>query len=185
MTIEGNIISRCSIPVIADGAGFVKITHDLKEIGQTHIKGNRGTVCVVNTKAEVGSTRILGIGGIYAENSGLNVKNFTRIDAGSGYKPGGISELVNANNNFAIQGVNSTITTPDMDPTRTVTAVDPVTKRTISKFSGKGDFGVINSKAFVSKTVADPNIAEAGFGLLSDRDEGSEPKNIFDIPYEA
>lgn len=184
-TIEGNIISRCSIPVIADGAGFVKITHDLNEIGQTHIKGNRGTVCVVNSKAEVGSTRILGVGGIYAENAALKVKNFTRIDAGAGFKPSAISELVNANNNFAIQGVNATIMTPDMDPGRTVTAVDPVTKRTISKFSGQGDLGVINSKAFITKTVADPNIAEAGFKLLSDRDEGSEPKNIIDIPYEA
>ena len=168
--IEGSIISRCSIPVIAENAGSLKITHDLKEIGQSHIKGNRGTVCVINGNAEVSGTKILGVGGIYAENATLKINNFTTIDANSTiFGKGGIDVLTpSENNRFAIQGINSLIVTPDISAS--TTAFDPATKRTANKFSGVGDVAIINSKLTGSFTNAGANML-AGFKTLVDTAE--------------
>jgi hypothetical protein len=108
----------------------------------------------VNSKAEIGSTKILSIGGIYAENSSVRIKPFTTIDAiNDGFSKGGneLQLVANPGNKFALQGINSFFQTPDLSGGTGGTSgtgqngIDPITKRNVPKFSGIGDIGLINS----------------------------------------
>ena len=148
--IEGSVISRSAIPVIAEGAANVKITHDLSHVGKSHMIANKGGICTINTPLEVGSTRIFGPG-VYAENSSVKVKPFTEIYSQTdGTK--GSTEIADAvrNNKFVILAINSSVSTPDMYGANGISGTDPVTKTTKKKFNGEGTFQGINSKIILS-----------------------------------
>jgi hypothetical protein len=129
----------------------------------------------VNSKAEIGSTKILSIGGIYAENSSVRIKPFTTIDAiNDGFSKGGneLQLVANPGNKFALQGINSFFQTPDLSGGTGGTSgtgqngIDPITKRNIPKFSGVGDIGLIGSKLVGTlDTIA---TLKAGFEIYVD-----------------
>jgi microcystin-dependent protein len=181
--ISGSIISRCSIPVIADNAGSLKITHDLEKVGKTHIKSNLGSICVSNSKADIGSTEIFGPG-IYADNSSVKIKPFTRIESTVPQFTKNHDGVLtaNPNNQFAVQLLNSVVTTPDMSASAGTLATDPVTKKSFPKLLGAGEFGAINSKVFATLSP-DRETTVSGFLIYSDVvGELSDPINFKEVP---
>ena len=148
--IEGSVISRSAIPVIAEGASNVRITHDLSHVGKSHMIANKGGICVVNTPLEIGSTRIFGPG-VYAENSSVKVKPFTEIYSQTDSTKGStdVADAVR-NNKFVILAINSSVSTPDMYGALGISGTDPVTKTTKPKFKAQGTFQGINSKITLS-----------------------------------
>jgi microcystin-dependent protein len=148
--VEGSVISHTAIPVIAENASNLVLTHDLVKGGRTNLVANKGSVCTVNTNLEVGSTNILGVG-VYAENANVKVKSFTRILASVDTSKSS-TNTVNAplTNKFALYALNSNVTSPDMYGALGLSAVDPVTKMTKAKFQGQGTLQGINSKIVVT-----------------------------------
>jgi len=150
--VEGTVISHTAIPVIAENATNLTMTHDLVNGGKTALVGNKGSICVINSNLEVGSTNIIGAG-IFAENSNVKVRPFTRIlstlDMGKGGLQEGVVDAV-LSNRFAILGINSNVSSPDMYGVPSLTATDPVTNIRTTKFVGQGTIQGINSKIIVT-----------------------------------
>ena len=148
--IEGSVISRSAIPVIAEGASNVRITHDLSHVGKSHMIANKGGICTVNTPLEIGSTRIFGPG-VYAENSSVKVKPFTEIYSQTDTTKGStdVNDAVR-NNKFVVLAINSSVSTPDMYGALGISGTDPVTKTTKPKFKAQGTLQGINSKITLS-----------------------------------
>jgi hypothetical protein len=161
--IAASIVTRSSVPVIVEGAGSLKITNDLDNIGRTHIRGNKAPVSVVNSKGDIGSVTVYGPG-VFADNSTVKIKPFTEINSQLSIKipPSGQlggEETIDGNNTFAIAAINSFITTPDISGSQT--AIDPVYRSTKQKFKGTGSIEAITSKVILT-------IEEAPFALVSD-----------------
>ena len=153
--VAGSIFSRCSFPIITEGAGSLSISHDLTNIGKTHIKGNRSPISIANTSAVIGSTDIIGPG-ILATNSNVKIQPFTRIlsDAGTFKSPTDVKDGTEKNK-FAILAINSNISSPDMiigGGSLGISAQDPVTGIQVPKFQGSGRVQGINSKIVMNVT---------------------------------
>jgi hypothetical protein len=154
--VAGSIFSRCSFPIITEGAGSLSISHDLTNIGKTHIKGNRSPISIANTSAVIGSTDIIGPG-ILATNSNVKIRPFTRILSDTGFSKGGDNpntNIVNSTelNKFAILAINSNVDTPDMAGSVSMSANDIVTSILTTKFQGTGRIQSLNSKFTLSYT---------------------------------
>jgi hypothetical protein len=151
--VAGSIFSRCSFPIITEGAGSLSISHDLTNIGKTHIKGNRSPISIANTSAVIGSTDIIGPG-ILATNSNVKIRPFTRILSDTGFFKGGDTSIVNSTelNKFAILAINSNVDTPDMYGAVGISANDPVTLISTPKLQGTGRVQGLNSKFTLSYT---------------------------------
>ena len=151
--VAGSIFSRCSFPIITEGAGSLSISHDLTNIGKTHIKGNRSPISIANTSAVIGSTDIIGPG-ILATNSNVKIRPFTRILSDTGFSKGTDVGVVNSTelNKFAILAINSNIDTPDMAGSISMSANDVVTSIPTAKFQGTGRIQALNSKFTLSYT---------------------------------
>lgn len=155
--IAGSIFSRNSFPIISDSAN-VKITHDLRNIGKTHIKGNRAPTTAINSSVDMGSTDIYG-SGILAVNSNVMVRDFTRILSDTGFSKGGMTTQIadgTESNKFAIMAINSNVSTPDLLSTaggsRGMTGRDFVTGLQTAKFAGTGRVHALGSKIVMSTT---------------------------------
>lgn len=158
--VEGSVISHTAIPIIAENASNLTITHDLVKGGKTTLVANKGSVCVINTSLSVRSTNIMGPG-IYAENSDVKISPSTRILSTLDSSKSSLSNEVGPfSNRFAIFGVNSYISTPDLYGSSGMTPNDVVTKMPTPKFSGQGTLQGINSKivATYSKTLFTPAV---------------------------
>ena len=172
--IEGSVISHSAIPVIAEGASNVKISHDLSHVGKSHMIANKGGICVVNTPLEMGSTRVFGPG-VYAENSSVKIKPFTEIYSQTDITKGITAVDAVTNNKFVILAINSSVSTPDMNGALGISGTDPVTKTTKPKFKAQGTFQGINSKItlstdnlpLVTPVVDTANVAETIKGNAS------------------
>ena len=161
--VEGTVISHTAIPIIAENASNLTVTHDLVKGGKTSLVANKGSICAINTNLEVGSTNILGAG-VFAENSNVKVKPSTRILATLDTTKSTIGDVGAVFTNFfAVLGINSNISTPDMYGTVGLTPNDIVTKMPTAKFSGQGTLQGINSKivATYSKTQMSPVVDAA------------------------
>jgi hypothetical protein len=142
----------------------LSISHDLTNIGKTHIKGNRSPISIDNTSAVIGSTDIIGPG-ILATNSNVKIQPFTRIlsDAGFSKSPTEVKDGTEKNK-FAILAINSNISSPDMGITAGslgISAQDPVTGIQVPKFQGSGRVQGINSKIVM-------NISKTNFSTVVD-----------------
>jgi len=150
--VEGTVISHTAIPVIAENATNVTLTHDLVNGGKTALVGNKGSVCAINSNLEVGSTNIIGAG-IFAENANVKIRPFTRIlstlDTGKGGLQEGVVDAV-LSNKFAVLGINSNVSSPDMYGVPSISGIDPVTNIKTTKFVGQGTIQGINSKIVVT-----------------------------------
>jgi microcystin-dependent protein len=156
--VEGTVVSHTAIPIIAENAANLTVTHDLVKGGKTALVANKGSICAINTNLEVGSTNILGAG-IFGENANVKVKPSTRILAALDTTKGTVGDVGAVFTNFfAVLGINSNISTPDMYGALGVSATDIVTKMRTSKFSGQGTLQGINSKivATYDKTQFSP-----------------------------
>lgn len=172
------MISHTAIPVISDNAGNITLTHDLVRGGRTNLVANKGSVCSVNSNLEIGSTNILGAG-VYAENSNVKFKPFSRILANKDTSKSPTNAVdAPQNNKFAVYAVNSNVTSPDMYGALGISGVDPVTKTTKPKFSGQGTFQSINSKVIVTYDQTD-------FSIVVDTDTVTEviKGNDSQLPY--
>jgi hypothetical protein len=151
--VAGSIFSRCSFPIITEGAGSLSISHDLTNIGKTHIKGNRSPISIANTSAVIGSTDIIGPG-ILATNSNVKIRPFTRILSDTGFTKGTNVSVANSTelNKFAFLAINSNVDTPDMYGSVSMSANDPVTSIPTAKFQGTGRIQALNSKFTLSYT---------------------------------
>jgi hypothetical protein len=131
----------------------LSISHDLTNIGKTHIKGNRSPISIANTSAVIGSTDIIGPG-ILATNSNVKIRPFTRILSDTGFFKGGDTSIVNSTelNKFAILAINSNVDTPDMYGAVGISANDPVTLISTPKLQGTGRVQGLNSKFTLSYT---------------------------------
>ena len=147
--VAGSIFSRCAFPIIADGASSLKITHDLTNIGKTHIVGNRSpAVTIVNGSMEIGSTNIVGPG-IFGVNASVAIKPFTNILSAKGTTGGTGQSTASSDNKFAFLGINTNVTSPSMGSSG-VSGTDPVTNFTTAKFGGSGSVQFINSRGIMS-----------------------------------
>lgn len=156
--VEGTVISHTAIPIIADNASNLTVTHDLSKGGKTALVANKGSICAINTNLEVQSTNILGAG-IYAENANVKIKPSTRILASLDTTKATVGNVGAVFTNFfAVLGVNSNVSSPDMYGTVGLTPTDIVTKMPTPKFSGQGTLQGINSKivATYDKTQFSP-----------------------------
>lgn len=156
--VEGSVISHTAIPIIAENASNLTVTHDLVKGGKTCLVGNKGSICAINTNLEVGSTNIIGAG-IYGENANVKVKPFVRILSTLDTTKATVGDVGAVFTNFfAVLGVNSNISTPDMYGTMNLTPIDPVTNLPTQKFRGQGTLQGINSKivATYGKTQMSP-----------------------------
>ena len=156
--VEGTVISHTAIPIIADNASNLTVTHDLSKGGKTALVANKGSICAINTNLEVQSTNILGAG-IYAENANVKIKPSTRILASLDTTKATVGDVGAVFTNFfAVLGVNSNVSSPDMYGTVGLTPTDIVTKMPTPKFAGQGTLQGINSKivATYDKTQFSP-----------------------------
>lgn len=156
--VEGSVISHTAIPIIAENASNLTVTHDLVKGGKTCLVGNKGSICAINTNLEVGSTNIIGAG-IFGENANVKVKPSTRILATLDTTKATVGDVGAVFTNFfAILGINSNVSTPDMYGTQGLTPTDVVTKIPTPKFAGQGTLQGINTKivATYDKTQFSP-----------------------------
>lgn len=161
--VEGSVISHTAIPIIAENASNLTVTHDLVKGGKTCLVGNKGSICAINTNLEVGSTNIIGAG-IFGENANVKVKPSTRILATLDTTKATVGDVGAVFTNFfAILGVNSNVSTPDMYGSVGLTPTDVVTKIPTPKFAGQGTLQGINSKivATYDKTQFSPVVDAA------------------------
>jgi hypothetical protein len=159
--VDGTIISNTAIPIIAENAANLTVSHDLNKGGKTTLVANKGSICAINTNLEVGSTNIMGAG-VFAENANVKVKPFTRIlsspDTSKSSGGVGIQDAI-LSNRFAVAAINSNVSTPDMYGSVGLTAIDPVTKIPTRKLKGEGTFQGINSKITLSYDNTDFRVA--------------------------
>lgn len=168
--IAASIVTRSSVPVIMEGAGSLKITNDLQNIGRSHIKGNKAAVSVINSKADIGSLTVYG-SGVFSDSSTVKIRPFTEIYAdiplkvGPGAASQGGFDTIDGGNSFAIASVNSFITTPDLSGA--TSAIDPVSRTQRRKFAGVGGIEAVTSKIVLTAE-------ELNFILVSDTLEPEE-----------
>lgn len=165
LTLRGSSISRSSIPIAAKEGSTVKITDN--RVRRSKLMGNRAPIVVKGgSTLDMDQTVVRG-SGVYANQSTVNINRFTDIyndltaDAPATGSTQGVPE-----NRFAIMGVDSLISLPNIDAG--ATAYNPLTSIVESKIlvSGVAQFFDTKVRGSISKTNATISVAE---DIQSDR----------------
>lgn len=165
LTVRGSSIARSGIPIVAKDGSTVKVTDD--KVRRSKLVSNRAPIVVKGGSVlDMDQTMVRGAG-VYAKQSTVNINRFTDIyndltaDAPATGSTQGVPQ-----NRFAIMGVDSLISIPNID--KATTAHNPVTDRVESKIlvSGVAQFFDTKVRGSISKASATVSVAE---GTKSDR----------------
>jgi microcystin-dependent protein len=171
LTLRGSSVSRSSIPIVAKDGSTVKITDD--HVRMSRIMSNRAPIVVKGGSVlEMGQTIVRGPG-VYAKQSTVNINRFTDIynDLTAGAPATGSTQGV-PENRFAIMGVDSLISVPNIDVA--TTGHNPAKGGAVDskiKISGVAQFFDSKVRGSVSKTNTIISVSEASKVLSVKEDQ--------------
>lgn len=153
LTVRGSSIARSAIPILAKDGSTLKVTDN--GVLRSKLVSNRAPIVVKGGSVlDMDQTMVRGAG-VYAKQSTVNINRFTDIynDLTADAPATGSTQSV-PENRFAIMGVDSLISIPNIE--RSGTAHNPVTNRVEKKIliDGVAQFFDTKIRGSISKTNA-------------------------------